>query len=272
MVTWVLERDVFAEVCFDEMVEHFKSNGIQYHIVRVVPFVHEIEGKVPQISGPVVVYGSIGIQKLAEKHGWKPGVFTDPETFNYEAYRDALGDMLVNPDCVKMKLTEVMAYISENKLEDFFIKPNGDSKEFAGTLLAYEDFQTWLDNMNSIGYLKDNDFDVVVSSAKKLGCEWRVVVVDGKISSSSLYRQYQRVMAERHIIPEVEEAVMKAHSMFDPAPVYVIDIAQVGDEYKVIEYNTFNSAGMYACDVAKIIDDINTYCQGVALESLPDAP
>jgi hypothetical protein len=37
----------------------------------------------------------------------------------------------------------------------------------------------------------------------------------------------------------------------------VIDIAQVGNEYKVIEYNTFNSAGLYACDVAKIINDIN---------------
>ncbi len=47
----------------------------------------------------------------------------------------------------------------------------------------------------------------------------------------------------------------------EPAQVYVIDVAQVrqGDDwtYKVIEYNSFNSAGFYACDVPAIIDAVN---------------
>jgi hypothetical protein len=254
--TWILETNVFAEVCFNQMVEHFKKTNIPYHTVRVIPFVHEIDGKVPQIQGPCVVYGSIGVQKLARKHGWYPGVFNDPETFTYTNYRDQLGDLFLNPDAACMKLSEVWDYVVQGELDDFFIKPNSDNKEFAGTVLPFEDFGKWVKNMRDIGYLEENDFDVVVAEPKKLGCEWRVVVGD-EISSCSIYRQYGKVMPELHIIPEVEELVAEAHSRFVPAPAYVIDIAQVGNEYKVIEYNTFNSAGLYACDVAKIINDIN---------------
>lgn len=262
MVTWIIEKDVFAHECFDQMVRYCETTNTPHHVVRVVPFIHEIDGPVPDVSGPVVVYGSIGVQKLAAKHGWTPGVFTDPETFNYETYRDWLGDLLLNPDCVKMPLSQVATYLADKGMEQFFIKPNGDTKEFAGTVLSRERFGSWLENMNSIGYLSDNDFDVVLSSPKALGCEWRVVVVDGQISSASLYRQYQRVMPERHILPEVEQIVAEAHDRFIPAPVYVIDVAQAGDEFKVIEYNTFNSAGFYACDVEKVMRDVGRYVDG----------
>ena len=96
--TWVLETNVFSEKCFDEMIAHFKAAGIPYETVRIIPFVHEIDGKKPVIEpgGNVIAYGSLGIQKLCNREGWAPGVWYDPETFNYQAYADALGDLLLN--------------------------------------------------------------------------------------------------------------------------------------------------------------------------------
>jgi hypothetical protein len=35
----------------------------------------------------------------------------------------------------------------------------------------------------------------------------------------------------------------------------------VDDELKVIEYNGFNSAGLYACDVGNVVDAINEYVE-----------
>jgi hypothetical protein len=260
MVTWVLEKDVFAHDLFDKMVHHLASNSIPFHIVRIIPFIHQIDGPVPEIVGPCVVYGSIGIQKLAKTHGWVPGVFTD-EGFNGSNYAANLGDLFLNYDSQVMRLSEVHSKMMHGDWPEFFIKPNGDNKEFAGTMMSYLDFHDWHKNMMSIGYLETDDFDVFLSSPKKLGCEWRVFVVDGKIVESSLYRQYQRVMPERHILPEVEAIVMEAHSRFVPAQAYVIDVAQVmvGDDvqFKIIEYNTLNSAGFYACEPAPIIDAIN---------------
>jgi hypothetical protein len=251
------------------MVEHFKKTNTPYHTVRIIPFVHEIEGKVPEVDGPVVVYGSIGSQKLAHKQGWTPGIFGDPKVFSESNAERNLGPLYLNWGQFKSKIKQfgenldawshLMVPLGEEPATEFFIKPNTDTKEFAGTVMSFEEFKPWYENMLSIGYLEENDFWIVFSRPKKLACEWRVVVVDGKISSSSLYRQYGIVKAERHIIPEVEAVVMEAHELYQPAPVYVIDIAQWGDTYKVIEYNTFNSAGLYDCDVAKIIDDINSY-------------
>jgi hypothetical protein len=255
-VTWILESNVFAEVCFDEMVNHFKVRGIPYHVVRIIPFLHEIDGPTPYVTGPVVVYGSIGTQKLAEANGWRPGVFAIPTEAETQA---ALGDLYLNADLVRMNISQVSEYLRTSQDNTVFIKPDTDTKEFAGQVIDRETFDEWYDGMVDSGYLTGNDFPVVLSTPKKLGCEWRVVVVNGEISSSSLYRQYGIVKPERHIIPEVEAIVMAAHERFQPADVYVIDIAQLGDEFKVIEYNTFNSAGLYACSVIDIIDDINDF-------------
>lgn len=270
-VTWVLETNVFSEASFDAMVAHFKANDIPYHTVRIIPFSHEVDGPIPQIDGPVVVYGSIGIQKLADRMGWT--CFHDDEQFSSTAYK-ALGELFLNHDTIVMPLSDV--FLRFDELPDpFFIKPDGDYKQFAGQVISKADFEGWLKNMIEIGYLEDNNFDVACAPVKELGREWRVVVVDGKISSASLYKEPNWPGMKAHLVDVlpigVSMAVEMAHALHIPAPVYVIDICEefgswvrYGEEigktdYRVIEYNTFNSAGLYACDVAKIIDDINAY-------------
>ncbi|WP_442577528.1 ATP-grasp domain-containing protein [Mesorhizobium sp. ASY16-5R] len=253
-VTWILESNVFAEACFDEMLAHLRHRRLPHHVVRIIPFIHEIDGVVPEVSGPAVVYGSIGVQKLAQRQGWKPGVFTNAE-FATSVYKQ-LGDLFLNLDAVSMPMSAVAQWLRSYEGEHFFIKPDGDNKEFAGTVMSKDEFAGWFLNIAAVGYLDGNDFDVAVSRPKKLGCEWRVVVVDGRIVTSSLYKQWRIAKAERHVIPEVEAAVLEAHKRFAPAPAYVIDIAQADDAYKVVEYNTLNSAGFYDCDVRGIIDAV----------------
>lgn len=261
-VTWIVESNVFAETCFNDMLAHFTARGIPHHVVRIIPFVHEIDGKAPVVANPVVVYGSIGVQKLAAAQGWVPGVFTNAD-FNTDAYARGLGDLFLNADAVAMPLSAVADWLPSWDQDDFFIKPNGDNKEFAGTVMSKAEFVKWHADMLSIGYLETDDFEVVISAPRTLGCEWRVIVVDGRIVTASLYRQYGMVKAERHIIPEVEAVVLEAHRRFAPAPVYVIDVAQVGDDYRIVEYNTFNSAGFYDCDVEAIIDAVTDYVERV---------
>lgn len=262
MTTWILERDVFAENCFGDMVDHFKAHEIPYHVIRVIPFVHEIDGKVPQIVGPAVAYGSIGIQKVAARHGWRPGVFTGD--FSTSAYKK-LGKLFVNHDAVILPFNDVAGYLErENWVGDeIFIKPNDDNKAFAGEVMPISEFVAWRQGLISIGYLDNLDFEVAVASPKKLGCEWRVVVVDGRVVTSSLVRQYGVVKPERHSLQEVDEIVYDAARLYRPAPVYVADVAETEDGFKILEYNTFNSAGLYACDVGAIIDSINDFVGSV---------
>ena len=259
-VTWVVEKNVFSEVCFDNMIRHFKDNSIPYHVVKVVPFIHEIDGKVPEIDGKCVVYGSIGTQKLAIKHGWTPGVWTNDQ-FSEKVITRKLGTSALNHRSDYIKLSEVPAWLGGNDVDEFFIKPNTDTKEFAGEVQHRDSFMFWYKNMMDIGYLETNDFEVMVSNPKKMGMEWRLVMVNGKVCECSIYKQYQIVKSERQMNPDVCRFAELCADVHSPADVFVMDIADTENGLKVIEYNTFNSAGLYACDVSNIIDTINKFLQ-----------
>lgn len=250
---WILETNVFDENCFEKMISHFKFNNIPYETVRIIPFIHEIDGKIPIVnSDKVICYGSIGIQKLAQKNNWNPGVWTN-ENFNSSSYKN-IGDWFLNNDSQIMKISEVDTNVSHNQ---FFIKPNSDNKEFAGQVIDKEKFVSWYENMKSIGYLDDNDFDVAVCCPKAISVEYRVVVVNKKIVAGSLYKKYGIVYTERGWLLEFQDYIDEIN--WHPADVYVVDFGLSNEGWKIIEYNTFNSAGLYACNVSRIIDAINNF-------------
>lgn len=256
MVTWVIERDVFSERCRKRMIEHFKNNNIPYHVVRIIPFIHEIEGKVPEITDNVVVYGSIGCRNMAEKQHWTPGVWSD-DSINESALMDNLGSLYLNSDAVVTEMKNVPSLFSGL----VFMKPNTDTKEFAGTIFEADFIDRWMQRQINSGYLEANisELEVVASSVKNIGCEWRIVVVDGKISDYSCYRQHQTIMPERWLPDTALAFAQQVIECYNPLPVYVVDICETDQGYKVVEYNTFNVAGLYECNVEKIIDDINEY-------------
>ncbi len=257
--TWILETNVFSEACFDRMVAHFEAHAIPYETVRVVPFAHTVQGPTPKVSGPVVCYGSLGIQKVAKEAGWYPGVWFDEERFSTTAYK-ALGNLFLNNDAIVMKMSEVYNYLDWAKLTDVFLKPNGDLKQFAGQTMYRDDFKAWHDKMVSIGYLEEDDFEVVIAPIKELGREYRCVVVDSEIVATSRVRP---TAVQENLPPEAEIAVGLAITLYEPAPIYVIDVCEVfvdGNVYwQIIEYNNFNSAGFYECDVANIIEAVTDY-------------
>jgi hypothetical protein len=261
VTTWVLEKDVFSYRQEAEMLSWLKENGVPYHQIRIIPFIHEVDGRVPDISGPVVMYGSIGSQKLAERMGWKPGVFTGSE-INETELQARFGSMYLNSDARVCKFRDLPYVVSNN--DEVFIKPNTDTKEFAGTVIESTKMREWIDGMMSSGYLEESflNAEVLVSEPKKIGCEWRLVIVDGQIAAHSVYRQYGIVKPEIWMPKEAEDFANEAISVYSPLDVYVLDICQIEDgSYKVIEMNTFNSAGWYACDVNKVMKSVTEFVE-----------
>lgn len=259
MVTWILESNVFSEACFDAMIAHLNARSISNHVVRIIPFVHEVDGPIPEIDDPVVAYGSVGMRTLVDRQCWSPGVFSG--SFSCEQYKASLGSLYFNADAEKMRLSEVEAWLRRARRQLFFIRPDGDGKEFPGEVLEDVEFIDWVGRLRSIGYLRDNDFDVIVASSKGVGREWRVIVVDGTVVAGSLYRVLREPRVIRDLPSDVVRLVNQAHERFAPAPVYVVDVVDTRDDLKVLEYNTFNHSGLYACDVGAIIDSVNAYVE-----------
>lgn len=266
-VTWILETDVFAHSQFDDMVSHItkrKDSGLNFDLktVRIVPFVHEVDGPVPEVDGPIVCYGSTGIHTLSKREGWKPGVWNSG--LGERAVSSHLGNLYLNSDVRFMPLSKVASEFDPS--EKVFIKPESDGKEFAGMVTEVSSIEPWFRNMVEIGYLDGGEIEVAVSPAKEIGNEWRTVVVDGKVVACSVYRMWLSVMVAKEAPEDVVKAAEEAASLYSPAPVFVCDVCEGVDGMKVLEYNCFNSAGLYACDIGSVVDSVTnatrrSYCE-----------
>jgi hypothetical protein len=257
-VTWVLEANVFAHSCFDEMVDHLRQIQIPYHVVRIVPFSHELVGNLPAIDNPCVAYGSIGVAKLAGRQRWLPGIWASDDLAS-TVYARRLGDKYLNNGLVACRLSEVERRSIDLGWSQFFLRPDDDGKAFPGGIVTRSEIVGWIAQMRSAAVLEGNDADVVIAPAQVTGREWRTVVVDGEIVAYSLYKNHERRWEERSIDPAALKAVEMAVEVFRPSDVFIVDVCETPDGMKIIEYNNFNAAGLYACDVGKVIDAVNRF-------------
>lgn len=261
MVTWVVQRYSNDESrIFNRSIKPvLKGTKHDVHEVNVVPISRAVEGGDPVITGPVVAYGSTAMHFVSRRNNWAPGVWLS-EGFTEANTQAALGELCLNAEMFTCPVREVERHASERNLEFFFIKPNTGNKEFAGTVADAKRFSGWIDTILSQGWINKN-FDVCVSPVQYVENEWRLPVVDGKIVDYSAYIQERRLKPERKVLDAVLDIAKDAIERHNPAPAYVIDVGQVGNEFKIVEYNGFNCAGMYQCDVQNVVGAVNDYVE-----------
>lgn len=258
MVTWVLQKESNFDHCETnaKIIERLKETGHDGVEIFIVPFSHEVHGGDPVITGPVVVYGSSLMDEVSERLSWYPAVWQS-DGIDEAAVAAALGELYMNHEMVKCSVHDAAKVAAKKGWEFFFVKPDV-AKYFAGQVVDHAKYPFFIESALSYEFIP-NEFEVCVSPIKDMGIEWRLVVVEGKVVDYSIYRQYRNFLPERSIYDEVLEVAAKAIELHDPAPIYVIDIGQVDDTLKVIEYNGFNHAGLYECDIPNVVDAINEY-------------
>ena len=92
--------------------------------------------------------------------------------------------------------------------------------------------------------------------------EWRLFIVNGRVSSGSHYRRYHKLKEDPYIPPEVIKFAEARCWEYMPTEVFVMDIGESAGNLYIIEIGCFNSAGFYASDVEKIIKDISDHVAG----------
>ena len=260
-ITWIIEKNIFDEKCVDDMLYHFQINDIPYHVVSIVPFTHEIDGGVPDIKTKYcILYTSIGTQKLAKENNWFPGIWTNDQ-FNEKTMIENLELLSLNSYSYFMKLSEVSDFFKRNNFRNdrFFIKPNTDTKEFAGTVISVKGFNDWYKDMMNTRYLENDNFDVMISKPEKILTEYRTIIVDGKACECSIYKKDGRHVEKRCTDEWVLTFAERCAKIFSPADVFVMDIVDTPRGYRVLEYGTFNHAGLYDCNVGNIIRHIHKF-------------
>lgn len=193
----------------------------------------------------------------------KQSIFYDVNNFDQKNYQN-LGLPLLNDDSEFVMLSQ-----PENlqlSFDDFrFIKPTRDLKAFnAGVLNAGETIEQFLNSQTHDGSYEQET--LMISSAKNVMDEYRFFVAGDKVIASSQYR-HDKQLEYRALDNSVEhqKVLAVAHEyakLYAPAEIFVMDIAREdNNRYSIIEYNSFNCAGLYAANHQAVINEVEGYLE-----------
>jgi hypothetical protein len=255
---WIVQKNIWTDDIL-EMERCFKELDLKYDLIDVIPFCTQTITEPHAYDGPKVAYGSTTLMRLADRE-WYPGVWYDENTFKPSVWGEKIGVNYLNRGAMILPLREV---IDNWKYPKQFIRPDSDFKLFSGAVFRNGDFFDWYTKVKRLIDTRTYttltlDTPVSVAEAIPLEAEWRFFIVDKHISACSQYRKDGRLDSSTEYIDfkAIYLAQDIANAKWQLAPAYVVDIAKTKDgEYKVIEFNNFNSSGFYACDLLRIIHD-----------------
>lgn len=251
---WILQENLINPATRDQLRQLLLDRHVEHTLVRLVPFFHQIDGEMPAPSGPIFVYGSTGLGAVAKSQGWAPGYFDD--NLDYELMLKQYGNSALNAGAMCATLQE-MPMVAER----FFVRPALDNKSFAGTVMTWEEFEAFRRGISEISDEQDVTLRladrIVAAPLTDISAEYRFFVVGGEVVTGSRYKTGEHVAPSPHVPTEVTEFTKACVAHWRPNDAFTIDVAVTPAGPKVVELNSANSAGFYACDVGAIIDAVN---------------
>ncbi len=263
-IGWVVQNNLTSDrYVYEEFKRIFQTHNIAHEFVEVIPF----DENLPEFdrSRLNIFYGSTTMMNNVYRDvTLQAGLFFDDKTFSMDTYFDKWKDMMLNFGATITTFGEI-----ENVLETFnpdeplFIRPVDDSKSFDGQIMDVKDLMDWKGRIRAIKETALNeDTKIVVGTSYKINKEWRNFIVNGKVIGSSRYMKNQRLSKDAIDVPEDMIAFCeKACAIYQPHDIFVMDIAETGGEYFILECGCINSAGFYNADIEKIVLALTSYLQ-----------
>lgn len=253
---WILQNNLFNEAAYQVLLDTLRRLELPHSIHKVVPFIGELVPPPELDTTNVICMGSYSLRHAAKAHGWTPGVF-DLEPFDFRVQLEKWGEHMLNSDSVVAPFGEV-----EMRCDLAFIRPIEDSKVFAGKVFEREDFEEWQRKVvvleEDYGTSLTKNTLVQVCEPKKIYVEIRFWVVKGDIISASIYKRGDKVIYSDEVPSCYFDYVQERIAEWQPHDAFVIDVADTPYGMKIVEINTLNSSGFYACDIQKLVMALET--------------
>ncbi len=274
---WIVQNNLYNEAGYVKFIEALERLGSDFLVVKPIPFTNIImpasfdsfSQNIEDVPEPyidttqkVIAFGATSLSRVAKARGWTPGTYLT-DAFDFETWRDGFGtENILNAESIVARISDPM---NVTRMSDtLFVRPVDDSKAFTGITMSKYDFFDWI---QSISQIEEEEFQplhkntkIAVANYKEIYSEYRMFIVDGKIVTGSMYKlgnNFTQLEVKDNYNLEWFTADMI--NRWQPAPAFVIDIADTPDGFKVIEINNINSAGFYAADPQKIVAAIEGY-------------
>jgi len=258
---WLVETCVLSDERVAEFRDAFGALGITRTFTLDVDQAPELRRPRPETGADVIAYGSKSVIPYSEQMQWRPGVWSGAG-FDYETVQRGLGELFLNAGTAYGALSDIETLVHQRGWSRVFLRPADDNKAFAGLVLDTDAIANWRSAQLKSGYLSDAEFNVVAASPQPLGREWRLVITATEIAGASLYRDSSGKNPASGCPAEARALALAAAERYRPAPVFIADIAEKSDgALAVVEYNAFNSADLYACDIKSVVEHVTSVAQ-----------
>lgn len=246
----IVQKTIFAEEHFNSLVDTLFRMGLDYEIVRFIPFEHDVEMNSKRKD--IWPWGGVNMAHLTAKYQWKPGSMFN-ENHDFAKYGEGFGmENMLNGEGVCIDFTE------EVPLQEhvFFARPTLDSKLFSGQPFTIDGWKGYV-NMckeNGVAEAIQSSTKILVAPLKEIQQEVRCWIVGGKVVTASRYKLGQRVSKANYDNESFfVDFAQKMAEKYQPAEAFVLDICLSMDQLKIVEVNCINCSGFYHCDIQKLI-------------------
>lgn len=265
-IVWVIDEYLLKETLSEKLPQVIKDLGIECITTKYVPFsdTNDVFGKLDldYEYHKKIFYGTHGFIKQARSSDLDDKyIFCNEKALEVKTWASKNLPRLLN-DNGHFSTLGIISHNYYRYAAPFFIRPNSVTKTFGGQVVdpvggdeVYKQIQFILDTSSA-----SLDTLVFVAPIKEIKAEYRLVVVDKEIVGYSQYRRDGVLDIRRDIMQGALDVAKEAINVYAPDDVFVIDIAELTNgQFKVIEYNSFSCAGMYACDMGSIVENITKY-------------
>jgi len=261
MVRWVIQENLISEEELGNLVSACDKASVLVEYVKVIPFSSGLPFfTIDEL--PNVYYGSTTFITNVHEQLNPIGVFFDEETFSIKNYVNKWGNKMLSSEARFVRFGDFAKEDNDPK-DMFFIRPDADDKSFSGTVVEFGDIEDWYQSLikcDTVGL--DENTEILVGPAYSIKKEWRNYIVEGRVATSSRYREGQKLSKSSTDIPdEMLEFVYESLKEYQPHEVFAMDIGLCGDEYYIIECGCMNSVGLYHSDVYKYVSAISDYVE-----------
>lgn len=263
-IRWIFQNNLISENDRNQFQIACNKLGISCHEVMVIPFSPELPDFPIDDEFENVYYGATTFMNgIYEK--FRPiGLFYNHVTFSMENYLSKWGEHMLNFGA-RIKTVEEFIGEDNNSEENCFIRPDSDEKEFDGQVIKFKDAKSLF--VRAMAYETNLKYDskILVGPAYNIRKEWRNFIVNGKVVTSSRYRENFKLSKSAEDIPaDMIEFVEKMCRIYQPHDVFAMDIAEVKDEnsqstYYIIECGSMNSVGFYSADIEAYVRSVSDY-------------
>lgn len=234
------QKNIWQEYGYDRFLASMEQAGVELQEVNVIPFTKHFDEEPKWI--PDYIFGSGRFVNLCREKNYPTfpsfnpveyDIFPWEKWINNEGYATTWG-------CLEIT-------------QPVFVKPFTE-KFFTGLVIETQADKEKVQLATSFIGNEDDEM-VLVAPTKPIAMEVRYFVLNGTLITGSISRKYGRV--EHTAVDPSHDSYSAAQRILDSGirlpKGFVLDVGSVNGEWKIVELNNLNSAGLYKCDTDAIV-------------------